>query len=118
VKKGYCIQHKQYETTKFNNKNRKTHAWYNLPFWRGSKKILGLRKQKLLSDPLCQYCKDKGKLTEANTVDHVIDFLTGETEDQQWHLFSDFENLRSSCTSCHNAKTGRTNKFAYKKNNY
>lgn len=110
VKKGYCELHKKYETTKFRNKVRKSHSWYNLTFWRGSKNIVGLRQLKLKENPLCEYCEEKGKLTPAYAVDHVTDFLTGETEKEQWDLFSDFYNLKSACESCHNSKTARTNR--------
>lgn len=110
VKKGYCEEHKQYETTKFRNKNRKSHSWYNLTFWRGSKNIVGLRQKKLKSNPLCEYCEEKGKLTPATVVDHVVDFLSGETEAEQWELFIDIDNFKSSCQSCHNFKTSKTNK--------
>lgn len=115
VKKGYCLEHKKYETTGFSNKISQSHRWYNTAFWRGSSKKIGLRKQRLkYDDYLCQNCKEKGILKQAEAVDHVIDFLSVKDEERQWTLFSDFENLQSLCYSCHQSKTARTNKFSYK----
>lgn len=105
VTKGrYCKDHEQYDTSKFRNKREKTHHWYYTKFWKK------LRLKKLKEDPLCEYCQAEGKLTPANTVDHKIDWKAGRDESERWRLFSSYDNLASSCVSCHNSKTGKTNK--------
>jgi len=102
TKGKYCKEHEHLDmNTKFRNKKGTTHKWYYSEFWRK------LRILKLTENPLCEYCDT---ITPANTVDHMIDWKTGKTEEEKWRLFSDYDNLRSSCTSCHNRKTGKTNK--------
>ena len=108
VKKGYCLDHIQYDTSKFRNKRGKSHKWYYDKYWKA------LRLKKLREYPLCEYCEQKGDLTPANVVDHKKDWKWAATEEEQWRLFSDWCNLASSCESCHNAKSARTNKFAYR----
>ena len=71
------------------------HTLYNHWRWRDPKR--GLRIRKLRHDPLCWYCKQAGRVTAADTVDHVVPH-EGDEE-----LFWDWDNLRSSCTPCHNS---------------
>src|SRR5262245_52875668 len=56
----------------------------------------GLCKFQLMQHPLCKYCLQRGIVTAANVVDHVVphkgdwtDFITGE--------------LQSLCEPCHNS---------------
>ena len=58
-----------------------------------------LRKAKLAEQPLCQPCEARGKLTFANTVDHVKPINDGGDP------FPDFNGLTSMCGRCHNEKT-------------
>jgi 5-methylcytosine-specific restriction endonuclease McrA len=55
-----------------------------------------LRKFQLMQHPLCKFCLERGIVTRANVVDHVVphkgdwtDFITGE--------------LQSLCEPCHNS---------------
>ena len=58
------------------------------------------RKCQLEKHPLCQHCYEKGKLTPANTVDHVKPIrLGGEPLDEN--------NLMSLCKSCHARKSAK-----------
>ena len=54
-----------------------------------------LRKIVLSEEPLCRYCKEKGKLTQATEMDHI--------DGNPYNL--ERENLQSLCKSCHSKKT-------------
>lgn len=54
-----------------------------------------LRAQKLSRDPLCAWCLERGKVTAADTVDHVKPRQTHPELAMEW------SNLRSCCASCH-----------------
>lgn len=58
-----------------------------------------LRLAKLASAPLCQPCKARGNLTEANTVDHIKPIASGGEP------FPPLSGLMSMCARCHNEKT-------------
>src|SRR5262245_33943905 len=60
-----------------------------------------LRAAHLLIEPLCRTCKAEGRLTAANTVDHVVPISEGGPP------FPDHDGLASYCSSCHSAKTAR-----------
>jgi 5-methylcytosine-specific restriction protein A len=60
-----------------------------------------LRRHKLALSPLCEECEDIGKLTVANTVDHVVAIKSGGAP------FPGLDELRSLCPPCHGAKTAR-----------
>ena len=49
----------------------------------------------LAREPLCRMCKQQGRLTPSNTVDHV------KPHRGDWALFTDYSNLQSLCRSCH-----------------
>lgn len=46
---------------------------------------------------LCQLCKQKGRITEATEMDHIVNVAEGGTDDEC--------NLQSLCTPCHDAKS-------------
>ena len=56
-----------------------------------------LRAAQLHRKPLCEDCKESGRVTPANTVDHI----DGDTWNNQPH------NFRSLCTRCHTIKTNK-----------
>jgi 5-methylcytosine-specific restriction protein A len=64
-------------------------AWYGTERWQAAR-LAQLRKE-----PLCQRCKDRGKVVEA-TVAHHKRAHKGDPE-----LFWDPDNLASSCKPCH-----------------
>ena len=53
----------------------------------------------LMQHPLCQHCKQAGKVTMATEVDHVMPLCKGGTDDPQ--------NLSSLCAECHRTKTNQ-----------
>jgi len=62
---------------------------YNTTRWRK------LRLYKLAKDPLCWYCEQMGKVTPADTVDHI------KAHKGDPKLAWCYSNLRSSCKACH-----------------
>jgi 5-methylcytosine-specific restriction protein A len=68
-----------------------------------SKAWLQLRALKLANDPLCEYCKARGKATPAREVDHWRAVITHP------HLALEYDNLRAACTPCHSSKTRAEN---------
>lgn len=58
-----------------------------------------LRVRKLQADPLCESCKSRGRVTLAREVDHLM--RISERPD----LRLDWDNLRSLCERCHDAKS-------------
>jgi len=60
-----------------------------------------LRRAHLSRSPLCIGCQAMGRLTPANTVDHVRPISDGGP------AFPGHDGLASYCPSCHGAKTAR-----------
>lgn len=60
-----------------------------------------LRSTKLASDPLCEDCKDVGRVKLASQVHHIRKIADAPA------LRLALENLRSLCVPCHNARTAR-----------
>ena len=58
-----------------------------------------LRRMVLAREPLCRVCGEKGMLTPATQVDHIVPLADGGD--------NAFENLQSLCATCHSQKTGR-----------
>ena len=58
-----------------------------------------LRKRKLQSDPLCEDCLERGRTTLAQEVDHIIRITKRPDLRLVW------DNLRSLCKPCHDAKS-------------
>jgi 5-methylcytosine-specific restriction endonuclease McrA len=65
---------------------------YNSTRWRS------LRKQHIISNPLCVVCKKNNKVKEAAVVDHIIEIADGGK------MF-DPSNLQSLCDPHHRSKT-------------
>ena len=57
------------------------------------------RDRFIASHPLCQRCKERGKITAAQEVHHIIPLSQGGTHDET--------NLMALCTSCHSEITAR-----------
>ena len=55
------------------------------------------RRRHLLIEPLCRTCKAQGRVTEANTVDHIIPLARGGADDES--------NYQSLCATHHSRKT-------------
>lgn len=58
-----------------------------------------VRAQVLAEEPLCRPCRDNGRVTPAEHVDHHLALDKGGTNDR--------DNLVPMCHSCHSAKTVR-----------
>ena len=67
---------------------------YNNTKWR--QLSLHIRRR----NPLCKICKDAGRITPSQCVDHIIRHR-GLSDP----LFWDKKNLQALCTSCHSKKT-------------
>lgn len=68
---------------------------YGSPTWKH------LRLSKLIECPLCERCKEEGKITPATDVHHKI---TWQDKGQEWRTYAfDYENLMSLCEECHYA---------------
>ena len=60
-----------------------------------------LRLTKLQSQPLCECCKNNGKITPASEVHHITPVESVTTIEQMEILMFDFNNLMSICHECH-----------------
>jgi len=56
-----------------------------------------LRKRRLDAEPLCRHCADKGLVTPAKQVDHIL--AVGLGGKNEWN------NTQSLCIPCHKLKT-------------
>ena len=66
--------------------------FYDRPAWKK------LRRIQLMHEPLCRYCKSRGRVVGATQVDHKKPISKGGAP-------LDIENLQSLCRSCHSVKT-------------
>lgn len=113
TKGAYCKEHKK-QSYGFSSD---LHPFYNHKIWRGSNpnKPLGqrggLREMQLREVPYCEKCKEeKGIIKDVSfggIVDHIVAWKTGETEQERWSLFTDFDNLQTLCVQCHNSKSAK-----------
>lgn len=67
---------------------------YKLARWCGPH---GLRATRLRAEPLCRMCHADGRVTAADTVDHIKEHKGDLT------LFWDYDNTQSLCSSCHSS---------------
>lgn len=74
-----------------------------------NKKWKDLRKAKLMKNPLCEMCLQKGKTTPAIDVHHKDSFLNYEGN-RRLEVAYNYDNLLSVCKECHAElhKNGRT----------
>ena len=96
VRDGYCEKHTPKRSSDRSEAAREWHKLYLLPVW-----IYDLRPTQLLQHPFCEECSKQGKRVRATDVDHRIDHK-GDMA-----LFTDRNNLRSLCHSCHSRKTAK-----------
>ena len=62
-----------------------------------------LRAEKLHRDPLCERCKQRGIITAAEEVHHIIPVESGCMLPEMTRLAYDAANLMSLCHRCHEA---------------
>lgn len=60
-----------------------------------------LRIAKLMKDPLCEMCLQKGITTPGIDVHHIISFLSTDDPIKRVELAFDYDNLMSICKQCH-----------------
>lgn len=70
-------------------------AVYNTTTWRK------LRLFYLQEHPLCEICKEKGKLTPAVEVHHKVEIDRGQTLMEKKTIGYDYNNLQALCKDCH-----------------
>jgi 5-methylcytosine-specific restriction protein A len=111
VKSGYCPKHEQ------NNSNLNQRREYDRQRSQqdhraiyGTARWAKLRTMKLRANPFCELedlcVKRKGRAAPSTVVDHIEG--TAERPD----LAYTWENLRSACKPCHDARTARDQGFA------
>lgn len=79
---------------------------------------LRLRRDKLSSQPLCERCREDGRITAATEVHHVIPVEDGLSRAEKERLMYDYSNLRALCHDCHvktHTEMGRCGKEQAKK---
>jgi 5-methylcytosine-specific restriction enzyme A len=89
---GPAIDTRLYDRTR---RNRSSKAFYDSTAWKR------LRAQKLAGDPLCEDCKQAGRITPAKHVHHERSVAEAA------ELALDLANLTSLCVACHNARPAR-----------
>lgn len=73
-------------------------GFYNTQAWKD------LRQRRLIENPLCKRCEQKGKLTAAKIVDHI------EPIEIHPELALVYNNTQSLCLFCHTLKTNEDSK--------
>lgn len=63
-------------------------SWYQLERWRR------IRRAQLRAEPLCRFCLDNGRVTQATIADHVV------SHGGDWNQFLTGK-LQSLCKPCH-----------------
>ena len=97
VEQGYCEQHAKERNHKSNHAPGRAaaRAWYNTRQWQT------LRALHIDQHPICEHCKAKGVIKQADHVDHKLSrTLCPDRE-------LDGTNLQSLCIKCHAKKSSR-----------
>lgn len=94
----YCpsCKPKMNKSSRIDQKQRK--KFYNSKLWKYT------RLEQLEREPTCRHCREQGKETIANEVDHVKPIEQGGSP-------TDSRNLQSLCKSCHSKKTLSENNY-------
>lgn len=77
-----------------------------------------LRRAKLSACPVCERCREEGRLRLAREVHHVVPVEYGLNRREKERLMFDPHNLRALCHDCHvreHMEMGRTGKAAAKR---
>lgn len=88
VSSRYCPEHAKAEAARYNRygRDRERDKYYGGPW----KKI---RAAYISAYPLCELCRDDGRLTPAAIVHHKMKLTDGGT--------NDWDNLQALCSECH-----------------
>ena len=90
----FCEEHTKQEAQRYNRYERNPES--NKRYGRSWAKI---RAAFLHAHPLCEMCRDDGKLTAAELVHHKRKLTDGGT--------NDWRNLQALCSSCHSRLHGQ-----------
>lgn len=60
-----------------------------------------LRRAKLIDSPLCEKCAEKGRVTPAEDIHHIVSFMSTDDPYERKFLAYDYDNLMSLCKKCH-----------------
>ena len=74
-----------------------TQEFYNSIAWKR------LRDVYFKTHPICECCREHGRVVPATDVHHKRPWDRGSTEEEKWQLFLDEKNLLSCCETCHHA---------------
>ena len=88
----YCDEHRQIAERQYNQHLRDPDT--NKRYGRAWKKI---RARFLLQHPLCEQCRQEGRLTPAQEVHHILPLANGGMNNES--------NLMALCKSCHSRIT-------------
>ena len=91
----YCDKHQKQVTKEYDRRRGSAASRGYYSRW------VKARKRYLTEHPLCVECEREGKLTPANTVDHIKPHKGDQA------LFWDESNWQSLCTHHHSVKTAR-----------
>ena len=89
-------QRTELQKEQYQRRQAKHQHFYNTPIWKH------LRNYKIGQNPVCECClKWKGLVVPATEVHHAIPYQTALEEADKWTLFTDYSNLVSLCSDCH-----------------
>ena len=74
---------------------RNDSRYYNTPTWKK------LRYYYLMNHPLCEMHLQHNKIVPASCVHHKHIFMSGNTDEDKWALFTNENNLCAVCDECH-----------------
>lgn len=88
VRGARCAEHVRVEPT-IKAREKRTDPWYKRKLWRE------LRAMQLADFPLCEVCKQRGKMVPATEVHHI------KARRSHPELALEPDNLQSICKPCH-----------------
>lgn len=80
-------------------------SFYNSMAWHR------LRNVYISEHPICYECLQHKHVVPAEHIHHLKKFSCGTTEEEQWTLFLDINNLRSLCEKCHTKYHIKMNRY-------
>lgn len=80
---------------KDSKKDNLNHQFYNTVAWRNC------RMNYLVTNPLCEICKQNNKITLAVEVHHIKPISTVRTLQEKYAIGLDINNLQALCNDCH-----------------
>jgi len=89
---GFCEKHKQADRRRYEQEREPAHKRGYTWTWHK------LRAMYISRNPLCEECRENGRIREAEEVHHVRSIVEAP------ELKQSMDNLRSLCKSCHAAE--------------